>query len=285
MAFFHLNVKIISRSKGQYAVAAAAYRAGTKLYCQTSGQTFDYRCKTDVHRLGALKPSILAPSWAPDWVDNREILYNAVERIEKRKDAQLLREFDLAIPRELSNEEARLLVFGWNRENFLVHDLVSDVCFHTGHMGLNPHAHVLVTMRRIEPTGFAARKARDLNHPSLCERWRESWERLCNEALQAAGVSERISRLSLEAQGISRLPQRHVGRAVTAMRRRGLLCEEDYKRLLYRLGGSHGKNSRAVTANLLNSWRHLSDGHRLDATLGGRLQRLASSTNQGREPS
>jgi len=284
MAFFHLHAKIIGRSQGRHAVAAAAYRCGIRLSCQQSGQIFDYRRKNDVIRSGILAPTILAPSWAPDWVDDRQVLYNFVEASETRKDAQLLREFDLAIPKELDDEASKLLVLRWNRENFLIHELVSDVAFHRGYREENRHAHVLVTLRRIECEGFAARKAVELNHPSMCARWRESWERYCNEALQRAGVEERVSRLSLEAQGINRMPQRHVGQAVTAMRRRGALSEEAYKRFRYRLEATHENPSQGGYIDFLNAWRHLSGRHRLDATVGSRLHRLDGPTGPGAQP-
>jgi len=225
MAIFHFHAQIIGRSGGRSAVAAAAYRSGSRLYCQRTGTSYDYRRKADVIKTGLLAPTIHAPPSAPDWVHQRQILYNRVEAAEKRKDSQLLREFDMAIPHELDELAAKNLVLRWVSEHFLDHGLVADIAFHAGYKGGNRHTHVLTTLRRIEADGFSAKKAIELNHPGLCEVWRESWERLCNEALEKAGSSERISRLSYAAQGIKRRPQRHMGPSATAMFRRGAITD------------------------------------------------------------
>lgn len=114
MAIYHLRAKIISRSKGQSTVAgaayrsgghsathAAAYRSGEKLKDERTGRTFDYGRKQ-----GIVHTEILAPQNAQNWVYNRSSLWNQVELAEKRKDAQVAREIEISLPRELSHESA-----------------------------------------------------------------------------------------------------------------------------------------------------------------------------------
>lgn len=285
MAYFHMHAQVIGRSQGRYAVAAAAYRAGIRLYCERSGQWFDFRGKQDVIRSGELAPVILVPPWGPTWAGDRALLYNAIEAAEKRRDSQLLREFDLAIPKELSEASAKGLLVQWNEENFLVHGLVSDLTFHRGYRGLNRHAHLLVSMRCIEPQGFSTKKATALNHPSLCEKWRESWERLCNQALESEGCSERISRLTLSAQGVDRAPQRHMGQALTAMRRKGTLSEQDWARSLFKTEVERDIPSSRVSIAPDNIWRQNPGGrNRLVPEVGNGLQRLENHTGSTRKP-
>lgn len=284
MAIFHFHAQIIGRSGGRSAVAAAAYRSGSKLYCQRTGTTYDYRRKLDVIKTGVLAPTILAPPGAPDWVIDRQVLYNMVEAAEKRKDSQLLREFDLAIPHELDECAAKLLVLRWNSENFLDHGVVSDVAFHSGYKGRNRHAHVLTTLRSIDADGFSAKKASELNHPSLCEEWRKSFERLCNEFLEAAGSSERVSRLSLAAEGITRRPQRHMGPSATAMYRRGAITEEAWIKSLYKAEVPDAQQfvrDRIDIQHLQQWWTALT--RRVVPQVGVSLQRVGGPPIKNRE--
>ena len=102
MAIYHLSAKIVSRSEGRSAVAAAAYRSGQSLHDHRTAQTFDY-----THKAGVDYSEILAPPQAPSWVHNREQLWNAVEQAEHRKDAQLAREVELGLPIELNKDQDR----------------------------------------------------------------------------------------------------------------------------------------------------------------------------------
>ena len=84
MALFHLNVTQIKRSKGQSAIAAAAYRAGEKLYSEYYGETSDYTNKG-----GVICSEILLTDHAPREYSDRQTLWNAVEKAERGKNAQL----------------------------------------------------------------------------------------------------------------------------------------------------------------------------------------------------
>lgn len=217
MAIYHLSVQVIGRSAGRSAVAAAAYRAGERLVDERTGQVHDYS------RRRGIESEILAPAQAPAWIQDRERLWNAVEASERRKDSQLAREINIALPLELSREQARELVRGYVQEQFVAQGMVADVAYHWDRH--NPHVHVMLTLRAIGPDGFGA-KVREWNRTEALEGWREAWERHANRALERAGRSERIDHRSLEAQGITdRLPTIHEGPHVRAMARRGLRTE------------------------------------------------------------
>ncbi|NJO94236.1 MAG: MobA/MobL family protein [Hydrococcus sp. RM1_1_31] len=125
MAIYHLNASVISRSAGRSVTAAAAYRAAEKIYDERTGQTFDYTRKSGVDAT-----IILAPAHVPDWVNSRALLWNEVEKVEKRKDSQLAREIDLAIPVELNNFQKQKLVSEFVNEQFVELGMVADVAFH-----------------------------------------------------------------------------------------------------------------------------------------------------------
>ena len=152
MAIYHLQAKVIQRSKGRSVVAAAAYRAAAALYDAELGRTQNFLAKT-----GVVYSEILLPAGAPSrWLD-RETLWNEVTAVERRHDAVLAREIELSLPRELSQAEAIRLVRDFVREQSVARGMVADVNIHWGQAKdgtPQPHAHVLLTMRRIDPAGF-----------------------------------------------------------------------------------------------------------------------------------
>jgi len=222
MAIYRLSADIVKRSDGRTVTAGAAYRAGELIIDQRTGYVFDYR-----RRHGVIETAILAPAGAPAWMCDRGRLWNAVEAAEKRKDAQLARDIELALPHELSAETRRELVHRFVRTAFVDAGMVADVAMHAPDArgdGRNFHAHILLTMRRIEGDGFGP-KERSWNDQTQLEAWRAQWAALVNDALEIAGQVERVDHRSLAAQGIERLPQIHLGFAVTEMRRRGIATE------------------------------------------------------------
>ena len=168
---------------------------------------------------------ILAPNNAPDWVGDRSKLWNEVERIERRKDSQLAREIKLAIPVELDRTQQIELVKEFATEQFVSKGMVADVSFHDLNSH-NPHAHIMLTMREIDENGFNPKKNRDWNKRELLEKQREAWAKTTNLALEKAGINETIDHRTLEAQGINRIPQIHLGSAVTAMMKRGIATDK-----------------------------------------------------------
>lgn len=207
MAIYHFSAQVISRSGGGNALAAAAYRSGEKL------QEHDYRKKSGVDY-----SEILTPENAPEWAKNRESLWSAVEAIERRKDAQLCREINIALPLELKPEERQELAQNFCRK-FTQLGMVADLAIHGQETG-NPHAHIMLTMRGLTPEGFGP-KNREWNRRELVEEWREAWAREANHALERAGHEARIDHRTLAAQGIDHEATIHQGKAVTALERKG----------------------------------------------------------------
>ena len=216
MAIYYFNASVISRSAGRSATASAAYRAAEKIKDSRTGEVHDYRKKKGVD-----EKFILAPSVAPSWATNRSKLWNKVEEVEIRKDSQVAREIQLAIPVELNRTEQIELVTEYTADLFVKEGMIADVAFHELNSH-NPHAHIMLTMREIDEQGFKKNKNRDWNKRQLLEKQREAWSSYANHALEKAGINERIDHRTLEEQGINRIPQIHLGSAVTAMMKRGI---------------------------------------------------------------
>ena len=188
MALFHLAAQIIARASGRSAVAAAAYRAAARLHDERLGRDHDFTRKT-----GVIHASILLPAGAPDALGERERLWNAVEAAEKRKDAQLAREVELALPHELPDAANIALARAFVQEAFVGRGMIADLCVHQPMAGgqPRPHAHVLLTMRGVGEGGFGA-KARAWNGSDLLVGWRELLAVRTNQALAAHGRPERV---------------------------------------------------------------------------------------------
>ena len=220
MAIYYFNASVISRSAGRSATASAAYRAAERIKDERTGEVHDYRKKKGVD-----EKIILAPDSAPNWVHNREKLWNEVERVEYRINSQLAREIQLAIPVELNRTQQVELVKEYANDLFVKEGMIADVAFHELNSH-NPHAHIMLTMREIDENGFKKKKNRDWNKRELLEKQREGWSSYANVALEKAGIEERIDHRTLKEQGINRIPQIHLGSAVTAMMKRGVATDK-----------------------------------------------------------
>ena len=152
MALFHLSVTQTKRSAGQSAIASAAYRAGERLYSEYYGEYSDYTRKG-----GVICSNILLPSHAPPEYADRQTLWNAVEKAERGKNAQLAYSFDIALQNEFSLEENIALARQFLLENFVSRGMVVDFAVHQPDRedgGIpNPHFHVLCPIRPIEQNG------------------------------------------------------------------------------------------------------------------------------------
>lgn len=237
MAIYHLRAKIIRRSQGQSTVAgaayrsgghsathAAAYRSGERLRDERTGRTFDYGRKQ-----GIVHTEIVAPKNAPDWVYERETLWNRVELAEKRKDAQLAREIEISLPRELSHKQRVELVRAFVKEQFVNRGMIADIALHcpTASDGKDqPHAHIMLTLRplKLDNSSFD-NKERAWNEHALLEHWREQWATAVNQALTDANSSERIDHRTLNAQGIPREPLPHMPHPIITGRIRQIADE------------------------------------------------------------
>ena len=164
---------------------------------------------------GVFHSEIVAPENAPEWVYNRQELWNRAERAEKRVDAQPARMFVLALPCELTDEQNIELVTTYARDVLASEGMVIDVGFHRAHeVGdqRNAHAHLVMTMRELDGDDFAARKNREWNRKDTLEYWREEWANYQNDALEEVGFDARVDHRTLEAQGIDRKSTIHMGK-------------------------------------------------------------------------
>ncbi|MBI3419878.1 MAG: MobA/MobL family protein [Proteobacteria bacterium] len=224
MAIFRLEAKVFSREKrGRSVIAAAAYRAGTKLKDELRDKIFDYARRTK----GVIQSDILAPEGAPGWVHDPGQLWNKVEAGEKRVDAQLAREFILAVPPELSAAAQFQTAVDWAKEELVTSGMVAEISLHHTKSGKNPHVHILCTMRKLDGEKFSPKKPREWNDVGLLVKQRESWADAVNAALEKAGRDERVDHRSLKDRGIDRAPEPKIGVAATAMKRKGVLDDPE----------------------------------------------------------
>lgn len=230
MAIYHFSVKTISRSDGRSAVAAAAYRSGSKLVCEKTGDVKDYTRKSGVEH-----SQIFAPDFADSTLLDRNTLWNTVEKAERRKDAVVAREFEIAFPHELSKEQRQEMLAEICNRLVKKHGVIVDAAIHTPHQSKdgdnkNYHAHILFSPRSIDPDFgfFAKKKYRDFNKECSSETvnfWREEFAEITNQYLEKAGVESRVDHRSYVEQGNGLTPTLHEGPAVTEMRRKGIDSE------------------------------------------------------------
>ena len=224
--FCHIPVSIIKRSEGRSAVAAAAYRSGTKLTNEWDGLTHDYTRKG-----GVVHAEIMLPAHAPPEFADRSTLWNSVEQIEKARDSQLAREIEAALPRELTREQQLALVRAYVKDNFVDKGMCADFAIHDKGTG-NPHVHIMLTVRPLKENGAwgaKCRKAYDLdengqripdgkggwknhredttdwNDKGNVEIWRAAWAAYTNRALQESAALFNF----LNANGIQSMQQLH----------------------------------------------------------------------------
>ncbi|MCH9782273.1 MAG: Ti-type conjugative transfer relaxase TraA [Gammaproteobacteria bacterium] len=231
MAIYHLNTHTIGRSAGHSAVAASAYRSGSKMTDERTGEVFDFTRKG-----GVLSAEIVTPEGIP--VPERSALWNAAEAAEKRKDARVAREWRAALPHELNEAERRELAESMGQSLADRYGVAVDVCIHAPDKGgddRNFHVHMLATTRVIDADGELGKKAvielankdrKKAGIPGTSQAdivdIRREWAELSNRALERAGRTERVDHRSYEDQGVELTPTRHVGRDAVAMDRRGL---------------------------------------------------------------
>ena len=195
MAIFHMSAQTISRSKGHSSVAAAAYRHGEKLTDEHTGEIHDYSKKK-----GVSDGVVLIPDGADQRFLKPEYLWNTIEKSEKRKDAQLAREFNIALPVEMTDEQKKALAIDFCNENFVKNGMIADIAFHKLDSD-NPHFHVMLTTRKLTPDGSGfGQKVREWNSKEQLEGWRKSWADTANEHMQRAGIDARIDHRSLKDQ-------------------------------------------------------------------------------------
>jgi Ti-type conjugative transfer relaxase TraA len=219
MAIYHLHVKVIGRKAGSSAVASAAYRSASRLRDERLDRSHDFSSKR-----GVVHSEVLLPENAPEAWSDRERLWNDVEGFEVRKDAQLAREVEFAIPREMTEAQGIDLARDFVRGEFVDRGMIADLNVHwdMAEDGMpKPHAHVMLTMRAVDENGFG-QKVRDWNRTAMVERWRRRWAELANERLAELDIDARIDHRSLEARGIALEPQSQIGVPAKRIEGRGI---------------------------------------------------------------
>lgn len=200
MANYHLEVKNISRGKGRTITKAAHYISGEKLHDNYKDKTY-YRQRQDV-----LYHEIFQPQKAPQEFHNLQNLCDEIDKAEKRFDARTAREFIGSLPNELPTHELIQIVKEYVTNNFVKHNLCAIAAIHEGRNETdptrnNPHVHILVSTRTVEPDGFNKHKDRERNNIKYIDIWREEWAKVQNRAYERNGYDIRVSHESLEVQG------------------------------------------------------------------------------------
>ena len=219
----HFSITITQRSRGQSAVAGAAYQSGEKLYSE-----YDRKTKSYAEKQGIVYSEIMLPANAPPEYSDRNTLWNSVERIEKQWNSQLARRIVLALPREVPADQYPAMLQDFCREHFASQGMCVDFAIHDKGDG-NPHAHIMLTMRAMDEQGKWLPKSRkvydidengnrirlpsgnwkshkkdtvDWNEQNKAEIWRHGWEVVTNRYLEQNGRTERVDLRSFERQGI-----------------------------------------------------------------------------------
>ncbi len=215
-----MSAKAVSRSGGRSATGSAAYRAGEKIKDKRTGEIHDFT------RKGGVEDAVIVLPTGSDWTPSREELWNAAELSEKRKDACVAREFEVALPAELSPAERTRLAVDFARYLADSRGCAVDVAIHAPGRGgdtRNHHAHILCTTRQVDGQGLGGKLETEKagrNRKADLEAVRAHWADLVNERLRENGIDARIDHRSLAAQGIDREPTQHLGPAATGYERR-----------------------------------------------------------------
>lgn len=212
----------MSRSHGHSALAAAAYRAGVCLTCYRTGKTYDYRS-----RQGVVEAEIVVPlgNTTPD----RQRLWSAAEKAEKRKNSRVAREWLFSLPVELSPEGRRAAVRRVADHLVARHGVAVNYAIHAPTGGAdrrNHHAHLLMTTRRLE-NGQLTDKTRELDDKATGAEIVKDWRKLTAEILNAQIALEkeqqivpvRVEHRSFAERGIEQKPTKHRGK--TGRKRQG----------------------------------------------------------------
>ncbi|RWZ46085.1 MobQ family relaxase [Lactiplantibacillus plantarum] len=299
MAIFHMSFQNISAGKMRSAVASASYRSGDKLFSDKEGNTYYYA--RDV------KPEafILTPKNAPDWAKDRQKLWNEVEKKDRKSNSRYAKEFNVALPVELSESEQKELLAKYVQENFVDQGMVADVAIHRDHPD-NPHAHVMLTNRPFNPDGTWGIKSRkeyildekgnktytksgyarnrkiwltDWDKKEKITEWRHNWATAVNQVLEAKNLPDRISEKSYEEQGIDEVATQHEG--INSQKEKRQEFNQNVKQ--QRQAKAEAKNANEKIHNerrMQTLQRHYSfDEKRLVAQLSNRLKTFVSLEN------
>lgn len=220
MANYHMEVRIVSRGKGQSVTRLVNYISGERLRDVYNGRTY-YARRDDV-----MDCRIFQPTHAPAEFYQLQTLCDAIEAAEVRWDARTAREFKGSLPNELPLQELQSIVAGFINRCFVAQDLCAIAAIHEGKHPSdpsrnNPHTHIIVATRTVEPNGFNKRKDREHDKRAYIHYWREQWAVMQNQAYARNGLDICVSHESLQVQGIERTPTIHLSRIDWQKEQRG----------------------------------------------------------------
>ena len=266
MAIFHMSFSNISAGKGRSAIASAAYRSGEKLFDQKEGRSYFYA------RSVMPESFILTPKNSPEWASDREQLWNEVEKKDRKSNSRYAKEFNVALPVELSESEQKELLTKYVQENFVDEGMVADVAIHRDHPD-NPHAHVMLTNRPFNSDGTWGIKSKkqyilddngnktytgtskypksrkilmvDWDKKEKITEWRQNWAASVNQVLEQKNIPDRISEKSFVEQGIADTPMQHEG--INSKRHERKAFNQQVKN--YRKAKSSYKNNQEKVIN------------------------------------
>ena len=235
MAIYHLSTKPVSRSSGRSAVASAAYRCAVLLVNHRDGLVHDFTRKEGVEHKEIVLPDGLSANWALD----RSALWNAAEFAEKRKDARVAREFEIALPHELSTEGRLKAARAFAQDLANRYGAAVDFAIHSPseHGDIrNYHAHVLMTTRQVGKAGLGEKTYLEHKNARLLANGmattdmqlrdiRQSWEGIANRQLQREGLDVRIDHRSHIERGLELSPTEHMGVHASQMQQQGMAVE------------------------------------------------------------
>ncbi|MFK3658865.1 MobQ family relaxase [Pediococcus pentosaceus] len=300
MAIFHMSFQNISAGKMRSAVASASYRSGEKLFSDKERKSYFY--KRDVMP----EAFILTPKNAPEWAKDRQQLWNEVEKKDRKANSRYAKEFNVALPIELSEQDQKDLLTKYVQENFVNSGMVADVAIHRDHPD-NPHAHVMLTNRPFNPDGTWGLKSKrenildengnktytgnsrfprarkvwlvDWDKKEKITEWRHNWATAVNQVLEAKNLPDRISEKSYEEQGIDEVATQHEG--INLQKEKRQEFNQNVKQ--QRQAKAEAKNANEKIHNerrMQTLQRHYSfDEKRLVAQLSNRLKTFISLEN------
>ena len=221
MAIAHLRISSHSRGRGHTAAAAFAYRGALRLRCPRTGETQDYRRKSDVVYVGIVS-AVQTPI-----ATGIEKMVCEIEGVEKRRDAQIAHEIQPALPWELTREDQIHLIERVAMQVSVRYETPVAVFLHAPHRRSdgdhrNVNAHLVLGTRRVDvTTGRYGKKItvlRDKPYSRGEAVWiRTLWETETNAALAEAGKNVRVD-LGRRADGD---PEPTLGPTRTAIERKG----------------------------------------------------------------
>jgi hypothetical protein len=239
---YSFSVSIIGKSKGRSAVASSAYITRSRMFDYEIGTSFDYTKNKSI----ALASAIITPDVCPTWATDAEKLWNNVQKTEHRKNAQLARSIIMSLPYQLPVEKMSELLHDFCKQVFASEGMIAQFALHQpnvegGSDKRNYHAHILLTLRKVNEHEFCGNKVREWNHKDILNKWRKDWSMACSLMLRSQGLeleadrwlhqylglkkqlSKAIARGDIQyaQEACDREPGLHKGAAICALEKKG----------------------------------------------------------------